>query len=72
MRKELAEQLGENAGKIASKRYRYIVEEFGDEAAEVFLDTMRRTGDLKEANKAVNHLERQQRQQTLLRILQKQ
>jgi len=52
--KELAEQLGENAGKIAAKRYRYIVEEFGDEAAEVFLDTMRRTGDLKEANKAVN------------------
>ena len=52
--KELAEQLGENAGKIASKRYRYIVEEFGDEAAEVFLDTMRKTGDLKEANKAVN------------------
>ena len=52
--KELAEQLGENAGKIASKRYRYIVEEFGDEAAEVFLDNMRKTGDLKEANKAVN------------------
>ncbi|AGH26391.1 hypothetical protein CPPG_00074 [Cyanophage P-RSM1] len=52
--KELAEQLGENAGKIASKRYRYIVEEFGDEAAEVFLDTMKKTGDLKEANKAVN------------------
>ena len=52
--KELAEQLGENAGKIASKRYRYILEEFGDEAAEVFLDTMRKTGDLKQANKAVN------------------
>ena len=52
--KELAEQLGDNAGKIASKRYRYILEEFGDEAAEVFLDTMRKTGDLKEANKAVN------------------
>jgi hypothetical protein len=52
--KELAEQLGEGAGKIAAKRYRYIVEEFGDEAAEVFLDTMRKTGDLKEANKAVN------------------
>lgn len=52
--KELAEQLGENAGKIAAKRYRYILEEFGDEAAEVFLDTMRKTGDLKQANKAVN------------------
>jgi len=47
--KELGEQFGQKAG----KRYAMLIADGADDAAELFAKTLRETGDIKQANKAV-------------------
>ena len=46
-------ELGEQFGKAAGKRYAMLMADGADDAAELFAKTLRETGDIKQANKAV-------------------